>query len=60
MVLIPLSASPAPQPKVACAMTQIEIAQAQQFVDRLPHCRELNIKVEATDAAQATAVLCRC
>ena len=38
-------------------MTQIGIAEAQRFVDRLPHCRELNIRVEATGEAQASMSL---
>lgn len=38
-------------------MTQIGIAEAQRFVDRLPHCRELNIRVEDTGLAQASMSL---
>jgi len=34
-------------------MTQIGIADAQKFVDHLPHCRELNISVEDTGVARA-------
>jgi uncharacterized protein (TIGR00369 family) len=34
-------------------MTYTNKSQAQTFVDRLPHCRELNIRVEETGEARA-------
>lgn len=36
-------------------MPQIGKAEAQRFVDRLPHCRELKIRVE--NAGAATAIM---
>lgn len=38
-------------------MTQIGLAEAQRFVDQLPHCRELNISVEETGTAWASMSL---
>lgn len=38
-------------------MTQTGIAEAQGFVDRLPHCRELNISVLDTGTARASMTL---
>jgi uncharacterized protein (TIGR00369 family) len=38
-------------------MTQVGIAEAQMFVDRLPHCRELSISVLDTGIAQASMSL---
>lgn len=38
-------------------MPQNGKAEAQKFVDRLPHCRELNIRVEDTGPAQASMSL---
>lgn len=34
-------------------MPQVGTADAQNFVDRLPHCRELNIRVEETGPSRA-------
>lgn len=34
-------------------MTQLGIADAQRFLDRLPHCRELNIAIEDAGVARA-------
>jgi uncharacterized protein (TIGR00369 family) len=38
-------------------MPDIPKAEAQKFVDRLPHCRELKIRVEETGSARAVMSL---